>query len=106
MGGRYVEVVTMVKARSKKKSLAEVEEIARKLTVESLRKYSIPEKVRSKLVLGTFFDKDDRIFELYIPGDRPEDARVISRVRISTITGEGSIEVFLDRDPEVSELDD
>lgn len=82
---------------TKPKSLAELEEIARTLTRTSLRQYDIPEDITANLVLGTFFDEDDRIFELYIPGDRPEDAQVISRVRVNIFSGQATIEIFLKR---------
>jgi hypothetical protein len=81
----------------RRKPLEELEEIARVLTQTTLVHYEIPESIGNNLVLGTLFDGDDRIFQLYIPGDRPEDAQIISSVRINVFTGQASIEVFLNR---------
>ncbi|MDR4467887.1 MAG: hypothetical protein MRJ68_06240 [Nitrospira sp.] len=81
----------------KLKRLAELEEIARKLTQTTLANYDIPEDIRQNLILGTIFDGDFRVFQLYVPGDKPEDAQVISRVRVNAFTGDASIDVFLTR---------
>ena len=83
--------------RPRRKPLAELEEIARVLTQTTLVHYDIPKDIGKNLVLGTFFDGDDRIFQLYIAGDRPEDAQVISSVRVNAFTGQANIEVFLNR---------
>lgn len=82
---------------SKRKSLKELEEIARIATREALEGYErIPDEARKLLTLGTRFDGDDRVFELYVPGERPEDAVVLTRVRVSAITALASpVEVFL-----------
>lgn len=92
--------------RPKAKSLQELEEIARVLTKNTLVNYDIPEDVKNNLVLGTFFDGDYRIFQLYIPGDRPEDARVISSVRVNALTGQANIEVFLTRHNTSNQLEE
>lgn len=96
-----------IKSRNhpKPKSLDELEEIASVLTKKTLSNYNIPEDIKKNLVLGTLFDGDDRIFQLYIPGDRPEEAQVISSVRINAYTGQADIEVHLTRkkDTEQSE---
>jgi hypothetical protein len=86
--------------RVKELSLDELEERARVLTSEALEDYVIPDDMRTNLVLGTFFEEGTRIFELYVPGDRPSDALVITRARMDTETGEGVVEVFeLERKP-------
>ena len=79
----------------KRLKLEELQERARALTSEALKDYEIPDAMRAKIALGTLFDGEDRVFELYIPGERPEDAIIISRARINSFTGEGAVEVFL-----------
>ncbi|WP_141134352.1 hypothetical protein [Jannaschia aquimarina] len=74
--------------------LEEFKEIARAATKEALRSYHISEKVRASLVLGTTFERDTIVFELYIPADRPENGRVVSEARVSKETGEVSVLVF------------
>lgn len=74
--------------------LDELQEIARRMTVEALEAYVIPEVLRSGLVLGTFFDGSMRIFELYVPGPRPSDAKVVVRVTLDGNTGKGEVEVL------------
>jgi len=79
----------------KRLKLDELCERARLLTYETLKEYEIPDDLRTEIALGIGFDGDDRIFELYIPRTRPEDAIVISSARINSYTGEGTVEVFL-----------
>jgi hypothetical protein len=64
--------------------LDELQEIARIATRAALEEYErIPAESEKNLTLGTFFDGDDRIFELYIAGERPADAVVISSARVN-----------------------
>ena len=79
----------------KRLKLTELRERARILTYETLNDYEIPDDIEAKITLGIGFDGEDRIFELYIPGERPEDAIVISSARLNSFTGEGTVEVFL-----------
>ena len=81
----------------KRLKLQELRERARLLTYETLKDYEIPDGLETKITLGIGFDGDDRTFELYIPGERPKDAIIISSARINSFTGEGTIEVFLPR---------
>lgn len=74
--------------------LEELQEIARRLTFAALESYEIPIAYRKELVLGDLSDGDHHIFELYVPGERPKDAIVISRARIDSVTGEGHVEIF------------
>jgi len=85
-----------MKKNKKRIALKVLQETARQLTFEGLKKFVIPQEIRNKLVLGTLFDGDTRIFELYIPGERPSDAVVISRVRVNSLSGEieGAVEIF------------
>ena len=73
--------------------LDQLQERARLMTLEKLEHYLIPDSIRSSLTLGVHFDGDFRIFELYVPGEKPADAKVISRVRTNVYSGEGIVEV-------------
>ena len=73
--------------------LDELQERARQMTLTELRKFVVPEEFKSKLTLGVQFEGDFRVFELYVPGERPSDARVISRARLNIYSGEGEVEV-------------
>lgn len=79
----------------KEKPLAELTEIARQATREALTGRCIPEEIRCELVLGTYWDGDYRLFELYVPGEKPEDARVISKARVHAVTGAVVVDTFL-----------
>lgn len=80
--------------------LKELEAKAQALTKKALADYVIPDDVRKEFVLTTLFEGDERVFVLYVPGPKREDARVIARTRISSVTGEGSVEfIGLERKP-------
>ena len=64
------------------------------MTFTELAHYEIPEVIRAQLMLGIQFYGVFRIFELYIPGEKPSDAQVISRVRLNVNSGEGQVEIF------------
>ena len=87
---------TMKKTKNgrSKKTLEELQEIARVATREALRDFPELRRFLPDLVLGVIIDGDDRVFELYIPGDRPEDACVISSVRVNSYSGESALEIF------------
>jgi len=66
------------------KELDELQEIARVATSTALDGYEpMPEEWTKNLTLGTFFDGDDGIFELYIAAEKPADAVVISTARVN-----------------------
>jgi len=70
--------------RKQPKELDELREIARLATRKALEDYDpMPKEWEENLTLGTFFDGDDRIFELYIAAERPVDAIVISSARVN-----------------------
>lgn len=70
--------------RAAPKELDELKELARVATRQALEEYEpIPKEWEVNLTLGTFFDGDDRIFELYIAADKPKDAIVISSARVN-----------------------
>lgn len=65
------------------KELDELQEIARLATYEALKDFEpVPNEWKANLTLGTFFDGDYRVFELYVAADRPADATVISSARV------------------------
>ena len=64
--------------------LDELQEIARIATRTALEGYEpIPEEWEKNLTLGTFFEGEERIFELYIAAEKPADAVVISTARVN-----------------------
>ena len=70
----------------------------RQLTSTTLLEFDLTGIDASQLVLGTSgFEGDQMTFELYIPGERPEDARVISSAVMDMFSGTGNVEVFLPR---------
>jgi hypothetical protein len=76
------------------KELNELQEIARAATKDALKNYERPPKEWEELLtLGTLFDGDDRIFELYVPGERPADAIVISSARVNRHTRAVSVQI-------------
>jgi hypothetical protein len=77
------------------KPLAELQEVAQEATRKALEEYAIPDEVREKLVLGTYFQGDERVFELYVPGYQPEDARVLTRATVNAMSGEVNVELFV-----------
>lgn len=77
------------------KELDLLEEVARVATREALKDYEAPPpEWRDNLVLGTLFDGDWRVFELYVPGQRPSDAIVIASARVHRVTREVSVTVI------------
>ena len=81
-------------------SLDEMQEIARLATRKALKGYSRPNLSFDNLVLGICHNKECGKFELYIAGERPEDAIVISEATVNRKTGEVSVKVFLPKKPE------
>lgn len=77
--------------------LEEMEVIAKKATHEALRAYARPEGNLDDLTLGSGITEEEGIFELYIAGERPCDAKVISCARVDRRTGEVRVDVFLDK---------
>ena len=75
-------------------ALYKLQEIARKMCFEALGAYLIPAEYRKTIYLEIGFEGDCRIFELCVPGEGPKDAKVISRARIDSRTGKGSVEVI------------
>lgn len=79
----------------KKLSLAEMEKIAKEATFAALSDYSAPIGRSENLTLGKELTDSEGIFELYIAGDRPQDAKIISCATVDRITGKVQVEIFL-----------
>ncbi len=76
------------------KELDELQEIARLATYEALKDFEpVPVEWKANLTLGTFFDGEYRVFELYVATERPADATVISSARVNRNTR--SVEVTI-----------
>lgn len=72
---------------ARRKELDELEEVARVATRAELTRYEpIPEAWARELTLGTFFEGEDRLFKLYVPGLRPSDAIVLTSARVNRVT--------------------
>jgi hypothetical protein len=80
--------------KTEKLKLAEAEEIAKKLTHDALMEYEIPPEICDRLALGVLFEGDYRVFMLYVPGERPKDGKIVSRVRVSLVDGTAEVEVL------------
>ncbi|WP_162596652.1 hypothetical protein [Thiofilum flexile] len=72
-----------------------MEAIARPSTRNALLGYERPVGDLKYLTLGSMLTETHGIYEVYIAGERPEDAEVISQTTVDRITGEVRVEVFL-----------
>jgi hypothetical protein len=78
--------------------LNELQERARVMTDDAMRGLPpIPEAYRHDLVLGMRAEGHLRIFEMYMPGKRPEDALILTCARLDERTGEGTVQVYPER---------
>ncbi len=70
--------------------LTELARIATRKKLEELKAhgYSIPEHFKSNLGMEISFDGDNRIFELVVAGETPQDAKVLTSVAGSLKTME------------------
>jgi hypothetical protein len=59
------------------------------VTRRSAQGIELTQDVRERIVLGQFLEADYGVFELYVPGDRPTDAKVISVARVNRPDGRG-----------------
>lgn len=80
-----------------KLKLEEMQDIAQRATLEALKKYERPEGRLEDLTLGAVMNETEGLFELYIAGDAPQDAKMISCAKVQRSTGQVSVEVFLKR---------
>jgi hypothetical protein len=77
-------------------SLEEMEPIAKEAMRLALSEHPEPsEENQSSWTLGKFETEGEGVFEIYIPSERPLDAKVISRIRVDRKTGAVNVEVFL-----------
>ena len=84
----------MAEGARKQKELDELQEIARVATRSALESYEpIPAEWSKNLTLGTLFDGDDRVFELYVAAERPKDAIVLASARVNRITRSVAVKV-------------
>jgi len=84
----------MATTRPKKIPLATLQEAARLATRTALEPFGrIPDDV--ELTLGTHWEADEVVFELYIAKDRPTDAIVLTEARVNQYDGQvRSVRVF------------
>jgi hypothetical protein len=75
------------------KELQKLEEIARIATKKALESYVVPDEYKDNLVLGTQFKEEKRIFELYLPGETPKDAIVISSAEVDRKTRKVTVQI-------------
>jgi hypothetical protein len=71
-------------------TLKQMQPIAKEMTPIEIRKYGIEftDDEKDHLTLGEYLTDDFGIFELYLSGERPVDAKVISRTYVDRITGD------------------
>jgi hypothetical protein len=78
--------------------LSEMELVAKAATFEALKAYTpLSGEEKKMLTLGKVLTDETGIFELYVPADRPQDAKVVSRATVNRLTGQVAVEVFLPR---------
>lgn len=76
--------------------LSEMEPIAKNATFAALAGYVSPSnEEKAVMTLGRAITDTEGVFELYIPSDRPQDAKVISCAKVNRLTGEVKVDVFL-----------
>lgn len=75
--------------------LSDMEALAKKATFEALQGYPKPKDNLKNLTLGSGITETEGVFELYIAGERPQDAKVISRAIVDRASGEVRVEVFI-----------
>jgi hypothetical protein len=90
--------VDAVVSKSNLLKLSEMESIAKEATYEALRAYVPPsDEDKKALVLGKVLTDEAGVFELYVPADKAQNAKVISRASVDRTTGQVTVEVFLPR---------
>jgi hypothetical protein len=76
--------------------LAEMEAIAKEATHNALSRCAPPSaEDKKQMTLGKVLTNEAGVFELYVPADKPHDAKVISRATVDRVTGKVTVEVFL-----------
>lgn len=82
------------KRERKRLTLEQMQEIARKLTHDTLLEYEVPEGAFDGAALGGFIEGRHRVFQLYLPAERPQDGRILTSARVCMDDGGATIEVF------------
>ena len=78
----------MLTMKLKRLPISTLEEAARVATQIALSSYLVlPDSLRANLTLGTLWDGDSVVFELYLPQERPADAVVLTQVRLNVYDG-------------------
>lgn len=88
------ESIPMATSRLRKLPLATLQEAARLATRTALEPFErIPNDI--ELTLGSSWDEDEAVFELYIAKERPKDAVVLTEARVNQYDGQvRSVRVF------------
>jgi hypothetical protein len=84
-----------MEAMSKRMTLSQMEPIAREATRQALRDKDIPESLWDQMTLGSGYEDAYGVFELYVPGPKPQDAKLVSRTKVHRDTGEATVEVLI-----------
>lgn len=86
---------TMVKT-TRLLRLSEMESIAKNAIYAALVGHVPPsDEDKAIMTLGKMVTDTEGVFELYIPSVRPQDAKVICCAKVSRLTGEVNVDVFL-----------
>ena len=80
---------------SKKMTLKEMEPIAREATRNALRGKGISEELWKQIALGSGYEGDYGIFELYVPAPVPHQGKKVSTARVHRETGQVTVETFV-----------
>jgi len=76
--------------------LSEMEPIAKNATFAALVDYVPPSnEEKAAMTLGRVLTDTEGVFELYVPSDRPQGAKVLSCAKVNRLTGEVKVDVFL-----------
>ncbi|MHA6829298.1 hypothetical protein ACQUJV_24235 [Ralstonia pseudosolanacearum] len=81
--------------RLKRVPLSELQEIAKTATRERLKAFQ-PFPSTENLTLGTFWEGDVVVFELYIAGQLPQDAIVLTQAKVHATGEVVVVDVFED----------
>src|SRR4051794_9145470 len=69
-------------ARMTRETVARAREIAAAAIEDYLSRHRVDPDERQRLVIGEEIARDRRVFELYVPGKKPADARVLLPIKI------------------------
>jgi hypothetical protein len=71
-----------------------MEPMAREATRRALVAHHVrlSEDEREGLVLGSYLGEEKAVFDLYVPGEKPADARVVCRAIVDRVTGDVEVQ--------------